>query len=225
MALSKDSGIDWTDVEEIKAPRTKEDSQREMKKVNRLAGIRLYSLIPIIFPGFNLVESYKAEHDRIKETMFRRYWMDNGPWALRRAMHHYNLIHKFCTCAACRSESLETIPCAFWTKFIDFARSAGLTVCVMHPTMETHPEVVIAFKKARYVEMDSMFHAKPEGFDCMTACKYMAPVSYKGVHLVFQRMSGGKVTIAYGRQLWEVEDLADNESIKKLDCLLARLRP
>lgn len=75
----------------------------------------------------------------------------------------------------------------------------------------------------RYVEMESQFYPKPEVFDHMTACKYMAPVSYKNVHLVLQRMASGRTTIAYGRLLWDVEDLADNEHVKRLDDLFAYL--
>lgn len=130
---------------------TKEDSERESRKVIDAGGRRLYELLPMLFSNKAVIDSYKAEHDRIKDSMFRRYWQDNGPVALRRAMHHHNLVHKFCVCTACRNESLEIIPCVFWAKFVDFTRSADLTICVTHPTLETHPEIVVPAMKNRRV--------------------------------------------------------------------------
>ena len=64
-------------------------------------------------------------------------------------------------------------------------------------------------------------YPREEGYNSLTACKYMAPVSHIDAHIVFQR-AGNVIGIVYGRKLWEAQSISSPE-IRKLDMLFASL--
>jgi hypothetical protein len=64
----------------------------------------------------------------------------------------------------------------------------------------------------------------PAGFNRLTACPHMSPVSHiNEVHIVFSNFSN-HLGITYGRKLWERIDGPSSGEISKLDLLFARLR-
>jgi hypothetical protein len=63
----------------------------------------------------------------------------------------------------------------------------------------------------------------PADFDENKACPYMKPVSHLRAHIVFARR-GDVYSFAFGRLLWEAEDVVNSPETRKLALLRAKLQ-
>jgi hypothetical protein len=155
-----------------------------------------------------------------------RFWRDNGPWALFRAMKLCNAKHHTCNCAGCAVDKTPVrISCRLWDRLTWFMTSCGVTYCVIcvsaDETWEVGAEAQTSLTSIHHPSARANPFPKPDGFDPLTACKYLAPVSHIDVHIMFQR-TGNVLGITYGRKLWEADSISGLET-RKLDMLLSKL--
>jgi hypothetical protein len=188
-------------------------------------GLCLLDVVPIVFPEHLLMKELQRQREEIRVQMMTRFWRDNGPWALLRAMKLCNANHHTCNCPACiTAKSPVRISCRLWDRLTWFMTSSGLTYCVIC-VCPTDSWEVGAEGPTNLTSIQNSVQANPypppDGFNSLTACKYLAPVSHIDVHIVFQR-AGNVLGITYGRRLWEDDSLSGPE-IRKLDMLFSRL--
>jgi hypothetical protein len=188
-------------------------------------GLTLIDMMPFMFPEYKLLHQTRKEYDDLHDQMMARFWRDNGPWALLRAMKLCNANHHTCNCPACiTAKSSVRISCRLWDRLTWFMTSSGLTYCVIC-VCPTDSWEVGAEGPTTLTSIQNSVQANPypppDGFNSLTACKHMAPVSHIDVHIVFQRV-GHVLGITYGSKLWRAESMSCPE-IRKLDLLFARL--
>jgi hypothetical protein len=155
-----------------------------------------------------------------------RFWRDNGPWALKRALKLYNASHHGCLCPNCTlNHKSVQISCRIWDRFTWFMRDCDIIYCVISSgTYEVGWEIgthdTTAISSVPNMSQDNPY-PRPQDFNALTACPHMAPVSHIDVHIVFQRV-GHLLGITYGSKLWKAESISCPE-IRRLDLLFARL--
>jgi hypothetical protein len=211
------------------------------------SGLKLHDLVPIIFPSHDLIKHLKAERDLLRTTLLTQYWRDHGRDALIQDMCSYNLIKARCMCVRCSTflqMRLEMYPpqhCKFWDRFTWFLSQVGLVHCFVvtgemaglflfderthlyfpdprlddRLTFSTHYPV-------EFIPEDGKLEP-PAGFDENKACPYMKPVSHLRAHIVFARR-GDVYSFAFGRLLWEAEDVVNSPETRKLALLRAKLQ-
>jgi hypothetical protein len=172
MALSKVSNVKWTDTETLSS----EEQGRPLTRTERIiaeAGSKLLSVVPIMFPERMMMKAFKEERDEARRAQLTRFWRDNGPEALRRAMKLCTLSMGVCKCRTCTPAHYHCrAVCVFFERVISFAKSSDLTVCVMCADENTSPELLRSLLDGDYKEMHNPYWPKPEGFDCKTACRF-----------------------------------------------------
>jgi hypothetical protein len=191
------------------------------------AGVHLFDVVPYVFPDHIVIRKLKEEMIKYKKVALARFWRDNGPWALLRAMKLYNYERENCRCNICREENpFHKVFCTFWEKFRWMMINSQITfVVVAAEDTESDLDNMVSLggiPMVTVIENPQIIYPEPEGFNTLTLCEFMAPVSHIDVHIVFQRL-GSELGITYGRKLWEKDDSLDEE-IRKLDMLFARLR-
>lgn len=161
----------WTEIESL-TPEKEEKPLTSAERTIAEGGSRLLSVIPVMFPERMMMKAFKEERDEARRAQLTRFWLDNGPWALRRSMRLCNLSMSYCKCRTCSPSNYHCrAACVFFQRVISFANSSGLSVCVMRADENTSPEFLRAVMAGDYKEMDHPLWPKPEGFDCMTACR------------------------------------------------------
>jgi hypothetical protein len=188
---------------------------------------RMHTLAPLIFPFDAVRDGYRQQVRDMNRHMLRRFWSDNGPAALRRAMKLCELERHFCGCRICNNEfPSHRIGCRLWANFENFMANCGITWTVVVTESE---DLFRAYRESDAVmgvpvvgEIRMAIYPTPEGFDPRTACPHMSPVSHIDLHIVFLR-KGRHMAVVYGKKLWSEETVYGRE-IRKLDLLLARLR-
>ena len=204
---------------------SKHESQKQLIVAS---GTRLLDIAPIVFPGHVLIQQLMAERDAMKAAMLTRYWRDNGPWALFRSMRLCNSGPNNGACQACKD---RPITCRFWDRLTFYMRNCGITYDIINvrdterdgwPVAASGPSCIAGVPPcARSLSVDEDVLPMP-GFDPVTACKYMACVSHRDVHIIFTR-DQAILGITYGRRLWQEEDVAGSPELRKLDMLFGRL--
>ena len=189
-------------------------------------GLTLIDMLPFVFPEYKLLHQTRKEYDDLHDQMMARFWRDNGPWALLRAMKLCNASHPGCTCPNCTlSHRAVQISCRIWDRFTWFMRDCGITYCIISACTNEVEWEVGAHGTTAISSIPNMSQANPypraQDFNALTACKHMAPVSHIDVHIVFQRV-GHVLGITYGSKLWQAESMSCPE-IRKLDLLFSRL--
>jgi hypothetical protein len=201
------------------------------------AGLKLMDVAPVVFPEHVLVKHLKSELNLARKAMMMRGWKDNGPQRLLAEIAAFNRIHHECRCLIC-SEHIN-VPvyrrnqqdCRLWDKITWFMGQAGLQYCYLARESEDEEYVEYTPEAARHGSSKAVIEwpfsvVKPEsketGFDPLTACKYLAPVSDMKVHFVFRRAKH-LYDLVYGRKLWQ-HDSFENTEMQKLDLFRARLR-
>jgi hypothetical protein len=200
------------------------------------AGLKLMDVAHVVFPEHVLVKHLKSELSLARKAMMIRGWKDNGPERLLAEIAAFNRIHHECRCLIC-SEYINVpvyrrnqLNCRLWDKITWFMGQAGLQYCYL--ARDSEPEAYIEYtpEEARHgvgkaiewpfsvVQADK----KETGFDPLTACQYMAPVSGMQVHFVF-KSAKNLYDLVYGRKLWQ-HDSFENQDMQKLDLFRARLR-
>ena len=204
--------------------------QKITEELVEKSALRLFDVAPCIFPDNIVIKKLKKEVLRIHAMALARFWRDNGPWALFRAMKLYNFERERCRCNICREENpFHKVFCKFWEKFKFFMVHSGISFVVIagegleHQTGWFDSLVVLGgIPLVTSVTNPEEKYPAPEDFNPLTACEFMAPVSHINVHIVFF-VVGFELGVAYGRKLWDTNDL-NNDEIRKLDMLFARLR-
>jgi hypothetical protein len=190
------------------------------------SGLCLLDVAPIVFPEYLLIKELRRQRDEFRVEMMARFWRDNGPWALFRAMKLCNAKHHTCNCPGCIADTSSLrISCRLWDRLTWFMTSCGLTYCVIcvcpNETWEVGAESQTSLTSIQHSSPRVNPYPRPDGFDPLTACKYLAPVSHIDVHIVFQR-TANVLGITYGRKLWEADSISGPET-RKLDTLLSKL--
>jgi hypothetical protein len=191
------------------------------------AGLSLLDVVPVVFPDHVLLRSLKAENDLLRKGALTRYWRDNGPWALWRALDLSNRKNRTCRCGDCFLQPKVSLSCATWDRFRWCMSNAGIEYALIHLGGEeefmpnaAQGSCVITHMPSRVAMWD--LHPKPPGFNALTACEFMAPVSHVNLHMVIQTR-GSTVGITYGRKLWECTDALRNPELRKLDMLFGAI--
>jgi hypothetical protein len=191
--------------------------------------VTLLDVIPAVFPDHMLLKQLTAERDALKKAFLSRYWRDNGPWALWRAIDFWNRTNALCACTDCAEKTSKAISVRCWDNLKHYLTMCGLTFAVIINESEAEfDEAAVCFKTCIRFDVSpkqsSMAFPVPDGFNRLTACPYMSPVSHvKEAHIVFSNF-GTNLGITYGRKLWEKIDGPVSNEITKLDLLFARLR-
>lgn len=199
----------------------------EYEKSIAAAGIRLVDVLPCAFPDYTIIKSLQAEYQLLQKAMLTRFWRDNGPWALWRALDLANRRDVACRCGACFKTPAAPISCLAWDRFRWAMVNAGITHGVYPVQQESLDESAVQgsikinfdLLSVKSLQQD---HPKPAGFNALTACEYMAPVSHADLHLVIQTQ-GRTIGFTYGRKLWECTDVVRDQELRKLDMLFAAL--
>ena len=191
------------------------------------AGLTLLDVVPFVFPDHVLIKSLKAENELLRKSALTRYWRDNGPWALWRALDLSNRKTLTCRCGDCFLQPRVSLSCATWDRFRWVMSNAGIEYALIHLGKEeefTHygaqGQCVITHMPSKVAMWD--IYPKPPGFNALTACEFMAPVSHVDLHMVIQT-KGHTVGITYGRKLWECTDVTRNPELRKLDLLFGAI--
>ena len=193
------------------------------------SGLRLLDVASVVFPEHRLMKQlrkeFREEREELRAQMMGRFWRDNGPWALLRAMKLCNASCFSCDCPNCQvNKKSVQISCRLWDRFTWFMSNCGISYCVISVSVQDVWQVGAesrTFITSVPNHSADAFPARPEGFNPLTACKHLAPVSHIDTHIVFQRV-GSNLGITYGRKLWEADSISSPE-IRKLDLLFARL--
>lgn len=196
------------------------------KSVIYPAGISLLDVVPAAFPDHVLLKHLKRERDAFLKAFLTRFWRDNGPWALWRALEIYNKKCGLCSCGECYKKEHTPIFVRTWDRFKYFMANSGLTFVVLTEESEDDfDRCAVQGKSNMTFEYNTTFqqaYPAPPDFQRLTACKFMAPVSHADVHIVVHSW-GNHMGLTYGRKLWAIGDPSSKE-ICKLDLLFARLR-
>lgn len=191
------------------------------------AALRLMQVIPIAFPEHTLIKHLKNELRLAQEACLIRGWHDNNPARLRQELIVFNRVTYECACEVCKlvSPLVGFCPaeCRIWQRVTWYMSQAGLSM--LFAGEDERYFVMHAVATGRLSDMFPVSiepEERPAGFDEMTACRYMAPVSHLNVHVVFRRR-GNPYEFVFGRRLWDQREF-DNGEMRKLDLLRARLR-
>jgi hypothetical protein len=191
--------------------------------------VTLLDVVPVVFPDHMLLKQLKSERNALLKAFLARYWRDNGPSALWRAIEFHNRKMDLCRCADCADRRNQPLTVRSWDHLKHCMTCCGLSyVLIVIDTKEEFDLAAITFKTCIRFDVtpkqSRMAFPVPAGFNRMTACPGMAPVSHVNeAHIVFTNFTNN-IGITYGRKLWERVDGPYNSEIFKLDLLLARLR-
>jgi hypothetical protein len=200
----------------------------ELEVVQAKTALRLMHVIPLAFPEHVLIRHLKNELRLAQEACLIRGWEDNNPCRVREEIIVFNRVTEECGCEICRelTQPLNMIrcpsECRIWGRITWYMSQAGLS------TIFGSGERFFLMKAVHTGRLSDMFPVsiqpdeRPAGFDELTACPYMGPVSHLDVHVVFRRR-GNAYEFVYGRKLWDHRTF-DNQEIRKLDLFRARLR-
>jgi hypothetical protein len=201
---------------------------RQYEELIAETGLTLLDVVPFCFPDHVLIKSLKAENELLRKSALTRYWRDNGPWALWRALDLSNRKNKTCRCGgACFRQSQLSLSCATWDRFRLYMSNAGIECALIHldDKEDFMPVGAEGGCVIRHMSLKGAWcdlYRKPPGFNALTACEFMAPVSHVNVHLVVQT-KGNTIGITYGRKLWECTDSLRNPELRKLDMLFGAI--
>lgn len=190
-------------------------------------GLRLFDVVPCVFPDHVLIQSLKTENELLRKAMLTRFWRDNGPWTLWRALDLANRRDMACRCSRCFEAPAAPVSCLMWDRFRWAMASAGISHALVRvDDAELNESAVQGQVKINFEPFGAnmaLTYPKPAGFNALTACEFMAPVSHVDLHLVI-KTRGRTVGLTYGRKLWECTDVVrDGKELRKLDMLLAFL--
>jgi hypothetical protein len=193
------------------------------------AGLRLLQVIPVAFPDHLLIRHLKNELRLAQEAALIRGWNDNNPARLRQELIVFNRVTHECCCDVCklvtRFVGFQARPaeCRIWGRVTHYMAQAGVSMVY---GMDEQRECYFLMRAAsRAVDVCPVCmepEERPAGFDEMTACPFMAPVSHLNAHVVFRRR-GNPYEFVFGRRLWDQREF-DNAEMRKLDLFRARLR-
>jgi hypothetical protein len=217
-------------AKQIECPTTKHPriASEHAKSMTTIA-VTLLDVVPIVFPDHMLLKQLKSERNALRKAFLTRYWRDNGPWALWRAIEFHNRIIALCKCAECADRRNSPLAVRSWDSLKHYMTCCGLSyVLILNDSQEEFDQAAVSFKTCIRFDVTPKQSRTafpiPAGFDRMTACPGMAPVSHvKEAHIVFTSFKNN-MGVTYGRKLWEKVDGPYNSEILKLDLLLARLR-
>lgn len=209
----------------IAMPATLESTKAYEKHIVE-AGLKLFDVAPVVFPDHLLLRTLKKENELFRKGMLARYWRDNGPWALWRALDLANRRNAACNCGECFKRNVVPISCRTWDRFRWCMTQAGITHVVVTADNEAELNLTAAQGKGvitfdRHEQMHKMYPL-PVGFNALTACEFMAPVSHVDQHIVIQTRNRA-IGITYGRRLWECTNPMQCSELPKLDLLFASL--
>lgn len=207
-------------------------SQKAAKELDTLkttAGLTLLDIVPVAFPEHVLMKRLKDERDLLARALLQRFWRDNGPWALWRDLDLFNRKLTRCRCNVCSGSFDLPISVEAWDKFRWFLTESGLTHVVISEEREedfnqcaVQGPCKMVFEGGPGQEYKDAYPVPP-GFNPLTACTYMTPVSHIDLHIVIQTYEN-RVGLTYGRRLWECADTSSSRELRKLDLLYASLR-
>lgn len=197
-------------------------SVKHGKETMSTLGLKLFDVIPCAFPDHVLIKRLQKERNAWRQAFLVRFYRDHDPQALKRAIDEVNRTFNKCSCPDCHLKAAPPLVVRTWDKLKWLMIECGLSFAVVLSEEElklaaARFKACISFNATRETER------APEGFDGLTACPFMAPVSHLDVHIVvicFRDSLG----ITYGRKLWGIQDIVSSEDIAKLELLFARLR-
>ena len=203
----------------------------ELETLQAKTALRLTRVIPFLFPEHLLLKHLKNELRLAKEDIFMRGWHDNCPVKLREEFIVFNSVTKECNCEICQPLTRhynmvvnKGQECRLWQRITWYMSQAGVTMLF---GIDERKERLFMMRAKHTGRMSDMYPVtiepedRPVGFNEMTACKYLAPVSYFDVHVVFRRRNNA-YEFVYGRKLWDQRTF-DNPELRKLDLFRARL--
>ncbi len=200
---------------------------QDVEKMRATVGLTLLDIVPVAFPDHMLIKRLKDERIAMESALIKRFWRDNGPWALWRELDLFNRKSSRCRCSECSGSYELPISVESWDKFRWFMTQSGLThVVLAEGNDEDFNQCAVQGKSKMTFEGGLEYkdaYPLPNGFSSLAACKYMAPVSHIDVHIVVQGRRNS-IGLTYGRKLWEIKDFLSSREVSKLDLLFASLR-
>lgn len=214
------------------------DDEERQTLLTRTA-LRLFEAAPAIFPDHMLMRELnkvrrelhemRKERDSLLNQMMVRYWKDNSPVALCRAMKTCNDLLHHCRCFICSyTYPQHSVACRFWDRFVWYMVHCGITWVAVSCDVDDvqdigmNTEAMIPGVPSTVALVPLSVYPVPPTFDRRTSCNGLIQISHIDTHLVFRRV-GRVLGMFYGRKLWQETD-PESPEIRKLNLLFARLR-